>query len=152
MLYVTDDNGWPLRKLHGFGVGVPGLISLQILFRRLFILAADGSVCELLHLWLQVVAFSARSSKRLKFGQHLDTNPAADREAIRAYLERERPAYVQRSDTKGTRIFFAGNTGTVQAERRLIERGARRRLLSFAIVGHNFEKAYLPVYRDAMTM
>src|SRR5205807_7635617 len=26
MPYVTDDNGWPTHKLHGFGIGVPELI------------------------------------------------------------------------------------------------------------------------------
>lgn len=87
MPHVTDDSGWPIRKLHGFAVTAPELI------RHYPWYSVDSSS------WQQAgrhgscyipgygqIAFSAKSSKRLKFGQHFDSYPAADREVIAAYL------------------------------------------------------------------
>ena len=185
MPLVTDDDGFPIRRFHGFGVGPEtGLIPRYPFY------SVDSSSWQQTGRFGSVyipeygqVAFSARSSKRLKFGQHFDSYPATDREVIAAYLQSKgisdprmlredyclccgktfdgkvrhvdrplrKPQQTQPEDP-ATRYYFAGNTGSRPAERRLIERGVIRRLLSFATVEHIFETAYLPVYREAMTM
>jgi len=91
MKYVTDDKGWPIRKLHGFAITAPELI------RRFPWYSVDSAS------WIWAgkdggclipgygkVLFSAASSFRSDAGKHFDAMPRLDREAIARYLARKR--------------------------------------------------------------
>jgi|SRR5262252_6628889 len=90
MKYVTDDKGWPLRKLHGFGVGALELIqrypwysvdSTSWLFASAPRPGVNIGGCYVPR--YGVIEFTAEGTKGSK---HFDNLPSSDRNAIAQYL------------------------------------------------------------------
>lgn len=91
MLRLTDDQGWPIRRFHGFGVTSPALLGAYPWFSVDSIswaMAGGFGACYVpLHGRVHRIAFSDEGRARQEAGKHYMTYSKVEQSAIRQYVE-----------------------------------------------------------------